>query len=71
LVRVEKLGKNGLSNSGEPLKLSRHDGTVISRFPALPKPKAGASVARVTPEAPDGEESSFVLSTAPTPGASN
>jgi hypothetical protein len=71
LVRVEKLGKNGLSNSGEPLKLSRNDGTVISRFPALPKPKAGASVSRVTPEAPDGEERSFVLSTAPTPGASN
>ncbi|NUO51362.1 MAG: lamin tail domain-containing protein [Polyangiaceae bacterium] len=71
IVRVEKLGKNGLSNSGEPLKLTRPDGTVISRFPAVPKPKPGASVARVTPEAPDGVESSFVLSTAPTPGAPN
>lgn len=71
LLRVEKLGKNGLSNSGEPLKLTIADGTVISRFPPLPKPKAGASVMRVTPEAPDGVESSFVLSTAPTPGAPN
>lgn len=71
IVRVEKLGKNGLSNSGEPLKLMSPDGTVISRFPPVPKPKAGASVARVAPEAPDGVESSFVLSTAPTPGASN
>jgi hypothetical protein len=71
VVRVEKLGKNGLSNSGEPLKLSSPDGAVISRFPPVPKPKPGASVARVTPEAPDGVESSFVLSTAPTPGASN
>jgi len=46
VLRVPSLGKNGLSNSGEALELSGPGGQVVSRFPALPKPKAGVSVAR-------------------------
>jgi hypothetical protein len=46
VVRVTQLGKNGLSNTGEPLALRAPDGLVVSRFPAFPKPKPGISVAR-------------------------
>lgn len=69
VLTVEKLGKNGLSNSGEPTKLVCDDGTV-SRAPAEPKPKPGMSLARVTPGAPDPDPSSFELAS-PTPGAGN
>lgn len=68
VIRVPALGKNGLSNSGELLRLVDPEGRTISRFPALPKPRAGQSVSRVTPSAPDGVSSSFVI-TAPTPGS--
>lgn len=68
LLRVPKLGKDGLKNDGEPLKLLGAAGDVLSRFPAAPKPKAGQSVARVAPSAPDGDVASFVAA-APTPGA--
>lgn len=71
VVRVPKLGKNGLSNSGEPLKLICNDGTVISRFPPAPKPKQGMSVSRVAPDAPDGSETSFIVAETPTPGSTN
>ena len=72
IVPVEKLGKNGLSNAGEPLELRDPDGIVLSRFPAVPKPAAGSSVARVRPTAPDGLATSFVVDEeGPTPGASN
>lgn len=70
LVRVPALGKSGLSNSGELLRLVDPEGHTISRFPALPKPKAGQSVSRRTPDAPDGVSSSFVI-TEPTPGLRN
>lgn len=70
LVRVPTLGKTGLSNSGEPLRLADAEGHFISRFPALPKPKAGFSVSRLTPDAPDGVSSSFAVSE-PTPGTRN
>jgi hypothetical protein len=70
LLRVSKLGLNGLSNSGEPLKLLDPEGKVVSRFPATPKPKAGRSVSRVKPDAPDGISASFADSE-PTPGLPN
>jgi len=70
LVRVPALGKSGLSNSGELLRLVVPEGNTISRFPALPKPKAGNSVSRRTPDATDGVSSSFAI-TEPTPGLRN
>ena len=73
LVRVPKLGKNGLSNEGEPLELIDPEGVVRSQFPQKPKPKSGRSVMRIHPLAPDEDEGSFVLSEegASTPGGSN
>lgn len=70
LIRVPKLGKDGLSNGGEPIKLLDADGRLLSRAPATPKPKPGWSVARVSPGAPDGLASSFKLS-GPSPGEPN
>ena len=71
LLRVPRVGKNGLGNQGEPLKLVDAAGTVVSAFPASPKPKSGQSVARVSLDAEDGDASSFRLSDPPTPGAPN
>jgi hypothetical protein len=72
ILRVDKLGKNGLSNAGEPLRLSDASGHVVSRFPAMKSPKAGLSVARVAPRAPDGLAASFAIAKAgATPGATN
>jgi hypothetical protein len=59
LVRLADLGKNGLSNTGEPLTLRDASGRVVSRFPALPKPKAGVSVARREPWAADDDPRGF------------
>lgn len=70
ILRVGKLGKGGLSNAGEPLKLLDAQGAVISRFPPQPVPKAGLSLARRTTTAPDGLAASFSVGPA-TPGASN
>lgn len=70
VVRVPALGKNGLSNSGELLRLVDPEGRTISRFPGVPKPKGGQSVSRRTPDAPDGVSSSFAI-TQPTPGIAN
>ncbi len=72
LIRVAKLGKGGLNNQGEPLKLHDQEGNLLSRFPAEPKPKSGLSVMRVDPKAPDGNESSFMrCPELPTPGQHN
>lgn len=73
ILRVPRLGKNGLSNSGEPLRLLDHTGRVLSAFPALPKPKPGVSVARRRPWSPDGAADSFSLHGADgaSPGAPN
>lgn len=68
VLRVPKLGKDGLKNDGEPLKLRAPDGTIVSRFPAAPKPKAGHGVTRITPSSPDGDPTSFLVAP-PTPGA--
>lgn len=70
LLRVPKLGKTGLKNDGEPLKLIAPNGVVVSRFPAAPKPKAGMSLARLSASAPDGDPASFAAQP-PTPGAAN
>jgi hypothetical protein len=68
LVRVPEIGKNGLANGGEPLELRDAGGDVVSRFPPIPKPKAGHSVVRIHPKAIDDDPASFVRSDAPTPG---
>jgi hypothetical protein len=70
LLRVPHLGKGGLSNAGEALVLSDGSGSVVSRFPARPAPKAGFSVARRTPAAPDARSLSFARA-APSPGRTN
>lgn len=69
IIRVEKLGKNGLSNSGEIVRLVDPTGAVISAFPAR-KYKVGESVSRQTPWALDDDPSAFSL-TPPTPGFEN
>ena len=72
LLRVAALGKGGLNNQGEPLELHDADGQVVSRFPAEPKPKAGVSIMRTAPSAPDANPSSFIrCPDEPTPGAAN
>lgn len=52
ILRVPQLGKSGLSNSGELLRLRAGDGSVVSKFPANPKPEEGRSVARRHPHTP-------------------
>ncbi|MBM4376670.1 MAG: lamin tail domain-containing protein [Deltaproteobacteria bacterium] len=68
LVRVPRVGKDGLGNSGEPLELLAADGAPLSSFPAM-KTKAGRSVFRRTPKSLDD----FAMSEpgASTPGVSN
>lgn len=68
IVRVDELGKNGLKNDGEPLKLTDASGAVVSRFPPLPKPKSGESVHRLTPDVTADDAEGFVRAL-PTPGA--
>lgn len=70
LIRVPELGRSGLSNAGEPLKLLGPDGTVLSRFPALPHSRAGMSIARRTPSTPDALRDGFFVAR-PTPGRPN
>lgn len=73
LLRLPSLGKAGLSNSGEPLRLLDPDGRVVSRFPALAASKAGVSWARVRPDAPDDDPTAFQRHSEPgaSPGAPN
>lgn len=73
LIRVPQLGKSGLANAGEILSLSNPQGVTLSTFPALPARRAGVSMARRTPEAPDGEPTSFGEHAAPgaSPGTAN
>lgn len=59
LVRIPKLGKRGLSNEGQVISLLDAEGSVVSRFPATPKPQKGVSVGRVRPDALDELSSSF------------
>jgi hypothetical protein len=73
LVVVPRLGRSGLANSGELLRLRDPDGTVVSRFPARAAPGPGTSVARRAPDAPDAESGSFASHAAPgaSPGREN
>jgi hypothetical protein len=73
VVAVHELGKNGLANSGEPLLLRSPEGAIASRFPGMPKPRPGVSVARTAPWALDDDPASFSLHGAPgaSPGAPN
>lgn len=73
LVRLAVIGKNGLSNAGEALTLWTAAGTVSSRFPGTPKPKAGISVGRRFPWALDDDPASFAYhsGSGASPGAQN
>jgi hypothetical protein len=68
VIVVPRVGKSGLSNSGEALALHDATGWVSSRFPASPHPKNGRSVQRRTLSTQDNDADGFVLAT-PTPGA--
>ncbi len=72
LLRVPSLGKNGLSNSGEALAL-RAGAELLSKFPVLPKPKPGLSVARRSAWTLDDDPDGFAHHAAPgaSPGAAN
>jgi hypothetical protein len=73
LVVLPSLGRSGLANTGELLRLRDPDGNVVSRFPARPAPGPGRSVARRAPDAPDAEPASFASHAEPgaSPGRAN
>lgn len=66
-VPVTSLGENGLRNSGEEVSLRSPDGRVLSKIVPLAT-RAGESVARIEPWAPD-IPASFVSRAPPTPGS--
>jgi hypothetical protein len=73
VLEVPKLGKQGLSNAGELLRLRAPDGSVLSRFPPIAQRQGGTSAARVHPWCADDDPDSFGLHAAPgaSPGAPN
>ncbi|MFZ5894203.1 MAG: lamin tail domain-containing protein [Myxococcota bacterium] len=73
LLRVAALGKNGLSNSGEPLSLLNAAGQVVSRFPARASAHAGVSLARRSAGAGESDPQAFGEHAPPgaSPGAAN
>ena len=73
LVVLPRLGRGGLANTGELLRLRDPDGNVVSRFPARAAPGPGTSVARRSPDAPDAESASFAGHAEPgaSPGRAN
>jgi len=58
-LTVPRLGRNGLSNAGELLRLLSPAGTVVSRFPAVAATEAGVSVARRDPGAGASDAAAF------------
>jgi hypothetical protein len=72
ILRVSRLGRSGLANAGELLRLRDPSGAVVSRFPALAAKAPGVSAARRSPDAPD-EAASFGPHGAPgaSPGRPN
>jgi hypothetical protein len=72
-VVLPRLGRSGLANAGELLRLRDSDGAIVSRFPARAAPGPGTSVARRTPDAPDAESASFASHAEPgaSPGRAN
>ena len=73
LIVVDRLGKSGLSNEGEALRLSAPDGQVVSRFPSQRAPDPGVSAARRTPSTDDAADDAFAPHGAPgaSPGTAN
>lgn len=73
LLRVARVGRSGLSNSGEPITLSDAAGAVLSTFPALPASVPGRSNARREPGSLDGVAASFGAHAQPgaSPGTGN
>jgi len=73
ILALAALGKAGLSNGGELLRLTSGAGVVVARWPALAAPAPGQSLARRTPAASDSEAASFGAHAAPgaSPGAAN
>lgn len=73
LVQVERLGKSGLSNQGEALRLRAPNGEIASRFPALPAPDPGVSSARRAAWSLDDDPDAFAGHGSPgaSPGAAN
>jgi hypothetical protein len=73
VVRLPVLGTAGLSNSGEPLRLSDASGHLLSSFPSMPARDAGVSLARRTPATPDDDSTAFGPHAAPgaSPGGPN
>jgi hypothetical protein len=73
LVRLPSLGKSGLSNQGETLRLLDNSGMVVSSFPGSPKPVAGVSVARREPWFVGAQTRAFALHGTPfaSPGKRN
>jgi hypothetical protein len=72
ILRVEKLGTDGLSNAGEGLRILGKGADAVSAIPPIPSPKQGASIARRAMDLPDSLLGSF--KTGPhggTPGAAN
>jgi hypothetical protein len=72
VLSVPTLGKSGLSNSGELIRLRAPEGEIVSRFPAMPA-EHGQSVARRAPFSLDEDPDQFGAHAAPgsSPGASN
>lgn len=71
LAKFESLGKNGLSNSGEPLTLVGPTGDVWSRFRPLAASKPGESAIRTAPDAFDDDPDAFATTPHVTPCAPN
>jgi hypothetical protein len=73
IVRVARLGKSGLSNAGEPLRLLSPDGQLESAFPGLVAARAGVSIARLDPSTADTDLAGFGEHASPgaSPGAPN
>lgn len=59
LVRLSQLGKSGLLNSGESLRLVDALGRLVSTFPGIPSSRDGVSVARRDPLTLDDEKNGF------------
>lgn len=71
-LQLPSLGQRGLANSGELLQLVGPEG-VLSRFPMLPAPHAGRSLARRALDTADDDPQGFGEHAPPgaSPGASN
>jgi hypothetical protein len=69
LLRVPEIG-NGLSNSGEALRLEDAGGHVLSSFPAIAQPRPGVCAVRRGPAAWDDDPAAFGLGEC-SPGAPN